>query len=126
MAPASADSLAAAIERERPTLRHDSATVLSLSTEGATIEADYAGTALRRLHADFLGETGRASETYYFADRLMLVIRRDYRYDAPLSGRVIDSTIRRFDLRDSAAAPAQAESLRAGARALLAALARRE
>ncbi|MBK8649656.1 MAG: hypothetical protein IPN16_24575 [Gemmatimonadetes bacterium] len=125
-APASdAESRAASIERELPTLRRDSGTVSGLSTEGATIDAAYRGAQLRRLAATFFGETGRAHETYYFDSTLFLVIRRDAQYDAPLSGDVRDSTITRYDLTRRDTPPARADSLNAGARALLDALAGR-
>jgi hypothetical protein len=120
-----ADSLAAAIERELPQMRRDTATVFDLSTEGATIDAAYRGDTLRRLHLEGLGETGRVDETFYFDPGLVLVLRIEAHYDAPLSGRVVDSTISRFDLSLPNTPRSLADSLEASARALLLALAAR-
>ena len=124
--PASdAESRASSIERELPTLRRDSGTVFGLSAEGAHVDAAYRGPQLRRLAARFLGETGRAHETYYFDSTLFLVIRRDEYYGAPLSGNVRDSNITRYDLTPGETPKARADSLNAEARALLNALATR-
>jgi hypothetical protein len=100
-------------------MRRDTTTVLGLSTEGAGLEAAYSGPVLRRLRAEFLGETGRTVETFYFDSVLFLVTRTAFRYDAPLSGRVIDSTVLRYDLTSPATAPTTADSLRVAARELL-------
>jgi len=58
------DSVARLIEQKLPRLRHDTATVFGLSAEGATVTASYEGTALRRLRAEYLGESGRATESF--------------------------------------------------------------
>ena len=119
------DQRAAAIEARIPQMRRDTATVLGLSTEGAALEASYDGTVLLRLRAEFLGETGRAVETFYFDSALFLVTRRVVQYDAPLSGRGIDSTTQRYDLTAATTAPAIADSLRTVASELLARVERR-
>lgn len=118
--PPTAEVRASAIESQVALMRRDTATVFGLSAEGARLEAAYADTALRRLRAEFLGETGRATETFYFDSGLFLVTRRDFRYDAPLSGRVLDSSVESFDVRAPATSPAVADSLRAAASELLA------
>src|SRR5262249_4477155 len=60
----SIDSAVLAIDHRAATLRHDTATVLGLSSEGTTIDASYAGDTLVRLHATHLGENGKAVETF--------------------------------------------------------------
>jgi hypothetical protein len=72
------------------------------------------------LRAEFLGETGRATETFYFDGGLFFVTRREYRYDGPLSGRVLDSSVRSVDLTAPVTSLAVADSLRAAAGELLA------
>lgn len=114
------DSLAAAIERAVPSLRHDTATVLEISTEGATLDASYRdSTLLQRLRAVYLGEMGRATETFYFDTSLFLVVRGEVRYDVPLSGHVADSSTTRFDLRSDATSPSVRDSLQVEASKLL-------
>ena len=111
---------AEAIERSALWLRHDTATVLSLSTEGATLDAAYDGFRLRRLDASFLGHTGRARDRFYFDSTLFYVTHEEARYDQPLSGRVIDSTVRHVDLRGAGVSARERDSLVTAARSLLA------
>jgi hypothetical protein len=123
--PLSADSLAARIDHRMTQLRHDTVTVFDLSAEGARITASYSGDSLRRLHARYLGETGRATETYYFDSTLFLVIRSDERYSEPLTGRVVDSSTTRFDLTAAGTPKTLVDSLEAEARILLGRIRRR-
>lgn len=113
------DSLAERIDHSLPTLRRDTATVFGLSAEGASLEAAYRDTTLQRLRAVYFGETGRATETYYFDSVAFLLVRGQVRYDAPLSGRVAESTTTRFDLRANSMSQAVRDSLQAEARVLL-------
>jgi hypothetical protein len=113
------DSLAANIELAMPTLRHDTATVIELSAEGTTLDATYRDSTLQRLRAVYLGEMGRATETFYFDTSLFLVVRGEVRYDTPLSGNVADSSTQRFDLRADSTARSVRDSLLAEARTLL-------
>ena len=77
------------IEREASTYRCRSVDLDGFSTEGGTVEACYAGRELRRLSARYFGETGRASEQYYFwNDSLEFLFGKDETYDRPLSGHV--------------------------------------
>jgi hypothetical protein len=117
--PLAADARVAAIEAGMSRLRRDTATVLGLSAEGATLEAAYEGMHLRRLRAEYLGETGRAVDVFYFDSAAFFVVRKEYRYDAPLSGRVVDSMVLTFDLTRTGVPGAQADSLKAAARLLL-------
>jgi hypothetical protein len=114
-----ADARAAAIDARVVVMRLDTATVLELSHEGATLEAAYDSAHLRRLRGVFLGLMGRVTETFYFDSTLFLVIRRNERYETPMSGRVIDSTITRFDLTLPDVPQARRDSLAASATALL-------
>jgi hypothetical protein len=118
-ASASVDARAAGIDSQAPRMRRDTVTVQGLSTEGAGLEAAYSGSALRRLRAEFVGETGRAVETFYFDSALFLVRRTDFRYDAPHSGRIVDSTTSRYDLTSPSTPQTTVDSLRAAARDLL-------
>jgi hypothetical protein len=118
-APLNADARAAAINARVGVMRLDTATVLELSHEGATLEAAYDSAHLRRLRGEFLGLMGRVTETFYFDSTLFLVIRRHESYDTPMSGRVIDSTLSRYDLTRPEASRTQVDSLAASATVLL-------
>ena len=100
-------------------LRRDTMTVLGLSAEGATLEAAYDETQLRRLRATYLGESGRATDTFYFDSTAFFVVRREFHYDAPLSGRITDSIVHTFDLTRTGVPSVEVDSLNALARALL-------
>ena len=77
------------IERAASTYQCRSLDLEGFSAEGGSLEACYAGRELRRLSATYLGETGRASEQYYFwNDSLEFLFRKVEHYDRPLSGRV--------------------------------------
>ncbi|MEP6689781.1 MAG: hypothetical protein ABJD07_01425 [Gemmatimonadaceae bacterium] len=80
----------AQIERELPTYRLDSTDLMDRSAEGGVLSAYRAGDALRKLKAKYYGETGRATDNfYYWRDSLVFVYRLDERYDRTLSGKVI-------------------------------------
>ena len=115
-----ASARAAVIDQQVSQMRRDTATVFGLSAEGASLEAAYEGTMLRRLRGEFLGEGGRATETFYFDTALFLVVRTELSYDAPSSGRGSDSVTLRFDLAAPETPAHLADSLRSEARALLA------
>lgn len=67
------------------------------STEGGVLVAYFDGSAIMKIVATFYGETGKASEDYYYRDnKLIFVLRTDYRYNKPLSGKVIRTTVNRF------------------------------
>lgn len=118
-APRNSDAHAVAIDARVRVMRLDTATVLELSHEGATLEAAYDSAHLRRLRGEFLGLMGRVTETFYFDSTLFLVIRRDERYDTPMSGRVVDSTLARYDLTLPDVPRARRDSLSVAATALL-------
>jgi hypothetical protein len=61
------------------------------STEGGTLTAYFRNLSPRKLVAQFYGETGQATEEYYFwNNRLFFVIRRESRYDKPFG--IVQST----------------------------------
>ena len=107
----SATEAAAEIDRDSARLRHDTLTVLAFAAEGAGLDAAYDGTKLRRLDVTLLGEMGRARERFYFDSALFYVTRVEQRYDAPLSGRVVDSTATRYDVRRTGAPIGERDSL---------------
>ena len=66
------------------------------SAEGGTLVAFYEGDALRKLVATYLGESGKASEEYYFWDgQLFFVFRTDSTYDKPF-GTVVRTDENRY------------------------------
>ncbi len=59
--------------------------------------AYFDGPAIVKIVANHFGEGGRASEEYYYHDgKLIFVFRKDYRYDRPLSGKVVETKENRF------------------------------
>ncbi len=75
--------------------------VLDESTEGAALTGYFSDKSLRKMEAKFYGETGQATEEYYFwDDRLFFVLRVEKRYDKPLSGVVKSKWEERFYFAD--------------------------
>jgi len=71
------------------------------SAEGGDLTAWLLGGSLRKMTALHLGETGKASEDYYFWDnQLFFVLRVESRYTAPLSGKVKSTAEDRFYFDD--------------------------
>ena len=71
------------------------------SAEGGDLVAYFRAPAIMKMVATFLGESGKASEAYYYWDgKLIFVLRTDYRYDKPLSGKVARKTEDRFYFSD--------------------------
>lgn len=67
------------------------------STEGGGLVAYFEGPSIMKITATFYGETGRATEDYYYQDgKLIFVLRTDYRYNKPLSGKIVRTTLNRF------------------------------
>lgn len=67
------------------------------SAEGGELIAYLHGPSIMKMVATFFGETGKASEEYYFWDgKLIFVLRTDFRYDKPLSGKVVKKSENRF------------------------------
>jgi hypothetical protein len=67
------------------------------SAEGGELLAYFHGPSIMKMVATYLGESGKASEEYYFWDgKLIFVLRTEFRYDEPLSGKVTAKTENRF------------------------------
>ena len=67
------------------------------SAEGGELVAYFDGPGIVKMVATFYGETGKAAEDYYYHDgKLIFVLRTDYRYSKPMSGKVVRTTLNRF------------------------------
>ena len=67
------------------------------SAEGGELIAYFHGPTIMKMVATYYGETGRASEEYYYWDgKLIFVLRRDHRYSKPLSGKIVSTKEDRF------------------------------
>ncbi|HYR74821.1 MAG TPA: hypothetical protein VEM96_03175 [Pyrinomonadaceae bacterium] len=67
------------------------------SAEGGGLLAYFHGPSIMKMVATYFGESGKAAEEYYFWDgKLIFVLRTDFRYDKPLSGKVSRKTENRF------------------------------
>lgn len=67
------------------------------SAEGGELLAYFHGPSVMKMVATYFGESGKATEEYYFWDgKLIFVLRTDFRYNKPLSGRVVKKTENRF------------------------------
>jgi len=67
------------------------------SAEGGELLAYFHGPSIMKMVATYFGESGKAAEEYYFWDgKLIFVLRTDFRYDKPLSGKVARKTENRF------------------------------
>jgi hypothetical protein len=67
------------------------------SAEGGELVAYFHGPSVMKMVATYFGESGKASEEYYFWDgKLIFVLRKDHRYNKPLSGKIISTKEDRF------------------------------
>jgi hypothetical protein len=67
------------------------------SAEGGELVAYFHGPTIMKMVATYFGETGKASEEYYYWDgKLIFVLRRDHRYNKPLSGKIVSTKEDRF------------------------------
>ncbi|HEX8237889.1 MAG TPA: hypothetical protein VF600_18255 [Abditibacteriaceae bacterium] len=83
----------ARIERDAKHFTRIQTDLSGYSTEGGTLVAYFQDGAARKLVAQYYGETGRATEEYYFAGgRLFFVLRTELRYDKPLNVAVEDKS----------------------------------
>jgi hypothetical protein len=75
--------------------------VSGFSAEGGQLVAYFDGPNIMKIAATFYGESGKAAEEYYYWDgKVIFVLRTDYRYNKPLSGRVVRTTVDRFYFSD--------------------------
>ena len=71
------------------------------STEGGTLVASFDGEALVKIELTFYGESGEATEEYYYQDdKLVFVYRVDSSYDHLRSGKIARTDETRFYFRD--------------------------
>lgn len=67
------------------------------SAEGGELIAYFHGPTIMKMVATYYGETGRASEEFYYWDgKLIFVLRREHRYSKPLSGKIVSTKEDRF------------------------------
>lgn len=91
----------ASINRNVAKYRKVKKELTGFSTEGGELIAWFKGRSIMKLAATYLGESGRATEEYYYwNDKLIFVFRKDSRYDKPLSGKVVSTTENRFYFND--------------------------
>jgi hypothetical protein len=67
------------------------------STEGGEMSAYFDGAAIVKIAATYQGETGAASEDFYYSNgKLIFVFRKHETYDTPMSGKVVKTEESRF------------------------------
>lgn len=67
------------------------------SLEGGELVAYLDGPAVVKMVANHYGEMGRSVEEYYYQrGKLIFVFQKEYRYDRPLSGKVVRTSENRF------------------------------
>jgi len=71
------------------------------SLEGGKLVAYFDGPAIVKIVATYYGESGRSLEEYYYTnEKLIFVFRKEFRYDTPLSGKVVHTYENRFYFAD--------------------------
>jgi hypothetical protein len=91
----------AAVERELKQCRKVQRDLSGESAEGGNLTGYFKEGTLRKLAAQFYGESGKALEEYYFWEgQLFFVLRTELRYTKPLSGVVKSKTEERFYFAD--------------------------
>ena len=85
------------INRKVPTYKKVKKNLSGYSAEGGTLVAYFHGPSIMKMTAVYFGETGRASEEYYYWNgKLIFVFHKEERYDKPLSGKVVSTKENRF------------------------------
>ena len=85
------------INRNTPRYRKVKKDLLGFSVEGGELLAYFDGDSIMKMVARYYGETGRATDEFYFAEgKLIFVFRKEQRYDRPLSGKVVRNFENRF------------------------------
>lgn len=89
------------VERELKQCRQVKRDLPDESAEGGELTGYFKDASLRKLAAQFYGESGKALEEYYFWDgQLFFVLRSEWRYTKPLSGVVKSKTEECFYFAD--------------------------
>lgn len=87
----------AAINKSARKYRKVKKELSGFSLEGGELIAYFHGPRIVKITAAYFGESGRATEEYYYSDeKLIFVFRRDYTYDEPMTGKVIRTQANRF------------------------------
>lgn len=85
------------INRKVPTYKKVKKNLSGFSAEGGTLVAYFHGPSIMKMSAVYFGETGRASEEYYYWNgKLIFVFQKEERYDKPLSGKVVSTKENRY------------------------------
>jgi hypothetical protein len=85
------------INRNAPNYRKVKKSLSGFSAEGGEMTAYFHGPTVMKIVATYFGETGRATEEFYYWDgKLIFVFRKDSRYSKPLSGKVVSTKEDRF------------------------------
>lgn len=67
------------------------------SLEGGELIAYFHGPRIVKMTAVYFGESGKAAEEYYYwNEKLFFVFRREYTYDQPMSGKIVNTQANRF------------------------------
>ena len=87
----------AEINRSAPRYKKVKKELSGFSAEGGQLVAYFDGPSIMKIATTFYGETGKATEDYYYWDgKLIFVFRTDFRYNKPLSGKVVSTKENRF------------------------------
>lgn len=87
----------AAINKRARSYRKVKKELSGFSLEGGELVASFDGPAIVKIAAIYYGESGRSLEEYYYAnERLIFVFRKEYRYEKPMSGKVVHTYENRF------------------------------
>jgi len=91
----------AAINKRAGKYRRVNKELSGFSLEGGKLVAYFDGSAIVKILATYYGESGRSLEEYYYAnERLIFVFRKEFRYDTPMSGKVVHTYENRFYFAD--------------------------
>jgi hypothetical protein len=87
----------AAINKRARKYRRVNKELSGFSLEGGKLVAYFDGPAIVKIVATYYGESGRSLEEYYYAnEKLIFVFRKEFRYDTPMSGKVVHTYESRF------------------------------
>lgn len=87
----------AAINRKLSKCKVVKKDLMGFSTEGGEMAAYFDGAAIVKIAATYQGETGAASEDFYYSNgKLIFVFRKHETYDRPMSGKVVKTEESRF------------------------------
>ena len=91
----------AQINRDARLYRRVKKELSGFSAEGGELIAYFHGPSIMKMVATYFGEGGKATEEYYYWDgKLIFVLRTDYSYNRPLTGKVVKTDVSRFYFND--------------------------